>query len=235
MSSVKRKTVVTMMVATGLLVGTFGSFSHEASAADPGFSASSTDIQAEMRELSLVSSVPELPASAATADPASFAAGEALWALWFDDESYEAKLDALVPMIAFRALVPPDQLAATWKNTERRRMIVVLSALTQLGVKYRHNASKQGIAFDCSGLTGWAWSQVGVSLPRNSLSQMRATTLKDRADTLPGDLVYYPGHIMIALGVGNAIIHSPNTGSRVEVRPMMKARVNRYKVASPLG
>ena len=227
---------VTLM---GLSIGAVGAFQPDASAQALG-SGLDRQVLRHMGELdgqfnTTALSRPMVPAVAASNDPASSAAGAALWALWFDDPTYETKLDALIPLVAFRALVPPDQLAAVWKATDKQRMIVVLSALTQLGVPYHRYTSLQGVAFDCSGLTAWAWAQVGLQLPHQSLRQLRASTQKLVDQQLPGDLFYYPGHIMLALGVGNAMIHAPFTGSRIEVRPMMKGRLNRFKVASPVG
>ena len=44
-------------------------------------------------------------------------------------------------------------------------------AKSQLGKPYRY-ASAGPSSYDCSGLTSAAWSQVGVSLPRTSQSQI---------------------------------------------------------------
>ena len=41
----------------------------------------------------------------------------------------------------------------------------VNAAMSQVGVGYRYAAAEPGVAFDCSGLTMWAWGQAGVGLP----------------------------------------------------------------------
>ena len=43
--------------------------------------------------------------------------------------------------------------------------------MSQVGVSYRFAASEPGVAFDCSGLTSWAWAQAGVYLPHQSRQQ----------------------------------------------------------------
>ncbi|MDA2983274.1 MAG: NlpC/P60 family protein, partial [Actinomycetota bacterium] len=52
--------------------------------------------------------------------------------------------------------------------------MAIKAALSQLGVRYRWGASSPGVAFDCSGLTQWAWGKAGVSIPRVSRSQYAA-------------------------------------------------------------
>ena len=47
----------------------------------------------------------------------------------------------------------------------------VAAALSQLGVAYRYATAIPGVAFDCSGLTAWAWGQAGVGLPHQSGQQ----------------------------------------------------------------
>jgi hypothetical protein len=162
------------------------------------------------------------------------ASADALWALWFNDPSYEDKLAEVVPEVARRAHVNPRVLSLVWAQTDRRRMIVLLSALTQVGVPYRHYTMEVGKGFDCSGLTSWAWHQVGVELPKQSLRQIRMVPSIAPEVAQPGDLLYYPGHIMIAIGVGGAIVHAPYTGRTVEVRPMVKYRAKWVRAGAPV-
>jgi len=173
-----------------------------------------------------------LPAVPATSDPLAIVAGDALNALWFDDPSYTDKVALVVPGVAMRARVSLAALAAAWQGASRERMIVVLSALTQVGVPYRRNAMAEGKGFDCSGLTGWAWKQAGFTLPHQSLRQFRMATVTPIELVKPGDLLYYPGHISLAIGVGSALIHAPYTGKTVEVRPMMKQRSSYVRAGS---
>jgi cell wall-associated NlpC family hydrolase len=113
--------------------------------------------------------------------------------------------------------VPAGRLAELWASTDESKQVAMLSALTQLGVPYRSLASEPGVGFDCSGLTTWAFAQVGVELPRVSRDQIRFADSVDVDEAEPGDLVYYPGHVSIYLGE-DLMVHSPNSGNRVEVR-----------------
>ena len=44
--------------------------------------------------------------------------------------------------------------------------------MTQVGVPYRTNTSQEGVGFDCSGLTTYAWARAGVELFRQSGTQI---------------------------------------------------------------
>ena len=46
-------------------------------------------------------------------------------------------------------------------------------------------------AFDCSGLTQWAYKQAGINLPRTTRQQWAATTRISKDQLQPGDLIFY--------------------------------------------
>ncbi len=50
----------------------------------------------------------------------------------------------------------------------------------------------------------------------------------DADEAQAGDLVYYPGHVMMYLGVGDAIVHSRNSGSTVEITFVTGGRSVRF-------
>ncbi len=91
-------------------------------------------------------------------------------------------------------------------------------AKSQLGKPYRY-ASAGPSSYDCSGLTSAAWSQVGVSLPRTSQSQIGVGRSVSKSELQPGDLVFYygssPSHVALYAGNGQ-IIHAPRPGKSVE-------------------
>ncbi|KRO54355.1 MAG: hypothetical protein ABR77_05285, partial [Acidimicrobiia bacterium BACL6 MAG-120322-bin79] len=81
--------------------------------------------------------------------------------------------------------------------------VVIKAALSQLGVTYRWGAKSPGSAFDCSGLTSWAWGMAGVGIPRTSRTQYAGLTRIPTAAVQPGDLIFqgYPiHHVGIYLG-----------------------------------
>jgi cell wall-associated NlpC family hydrolase len=94
-----------------------------------------------------------------------------------------------------------------------RADVAVNAALSQQGVPYQYAASSPGVAFDCSGLTHYAWAQAGVYLPRNSRAQAAAVPNVPPGSAQPGDLIC---HVGIYLG-GGSLVHAPNSGSYVKV------------------
>jgi cell wall-associated NlpC family hydrolase len=96
--------------------------------------------------------------------------------------------------------------------------VAVAAAESQLGVPYVWGGESPGRAFDCSGLTAWAWGQAGVPLPHYSGAQMSDTTPVPVSDLEPGDLLFYgPGgseHVAMYIGNGE-MIEAPYTGAYV--------------------
>ena len=128
-----------------------------------------------------------------------------------------------------------DELAmvAAWSAAPLDHQHAVLGALTQVGVPYRTNTSKEGVGFDCSGLTTYAWGQAGVELFRQSGSQINEAEPLGRETAKAGDLVHYPGHVMMYLGVEDAVVHSVQTGRTVEVDTISERRRNSVRWGDP--
>ncbi|MGB1823083.1 MAG: NlpC/P60 family protein [Ilumatobacteraceae bacterium] len=105
--------------------------------------------------------------------------------------------------------------------------VAIQAALGQLGVPYRYAQASPGVAFDCSGLTYYAWAQAGITLPRNSRMQAAAIPRVPIAAAQPGDLIFYYSpisHVGIYLGNGQ-LVHAPNTGSYVKVANVSWSKV----------
>ena len=121
-----------------------------------------------------------------------------------------------------------DELAMVdaWSSAPIGHQRAVLGALTQVGVPYRTNTSIENEGFDCSGLTTYAWAGAGVDLYRQSGSQISESTRLSKDDAKAGDLVHYSGHIMLYLGVDDAIVHSVQTGRTVEIDTIRRGSVS---------
>ena len=121
-----------------------------------------------------------------------------------------------------------DELAMVdaWSSAPIGNQRAVLAALTQVGVPYRTNTSIENEGFDCSGITTYAWAGSGVDLYRQSGTQISEAKSVSREDAQPGDLIHYPGHIMLYLGVDDAILHSIQTGRTVEVDTLRRTNVS---------
>lgn len=128
---------------------------------------------------------------------------------------------------------PQAEMVEAWAQTPVGHQRAVLAAMTQVGVPYRKNTSKEGVGFDCSGITTFAWAEAGVALERQSGAQIRNASPLDRSAAKAGDLVQYPGHVMMYLGVGDAVIHSVMSGRTVELDTISSRRANSARFGDP--
>jgi cell wall-associated NlpC family hydrolase len=131
--------------------------------------------------------------------------------------AYDSGRHELAVVLASRLSVDATALEATWQAADAPHQLALMGALSQLGVPYRRLASSPGVGFDCSGLTAYAWSQAGVSLPHQSARQIRSIAARTADTAEAGDIVYYPGHAMMYLGLPGTIVHAPYSGRTIEV------------------
>jgi cell wall-associated NlpC family hydrolase len=92
------------------------------------------------------------------------------------------------------------------------------TAMAQLGDPYVWSAAGPD-AFDCSGLTQYAYAAAGIALPHSSRAQSTMGTPVDRADLQPGDLVFFyspVSHVGIYIGNGQ-MVHASTSGQPVIV------------------
>ena len=128
---------------------------------------------------------------------------------------------------------PQAEMVEAWAETPVDHQRAVLAAMTQVGVPYRTNTSQEGVGFDCSGLTTYAWARAGVELVRQSSAQIQNAASLGRSSAKAGDLVQYPGHVMMYLGVGDAVIHSVMRGRTVELDTISERRANSVRFGDP--
>lgn len=97
--------------------------------------------------------------------------------------------------------------------------IVLSVARAYLGTDYVYGGSDPGTGFDCSGLTQYAFSRAGISIPRVSYRQAEAGVAVPKDELRAGDLVAFNSsvsHVGIYIGDGK-FIHSPKTGDVVKI------------------
>ena len=146
----------------------------------------------------------------------------------------ERQIDELAGLIAYLLDADVDELRDTWTNASLQRKIALFSALSQVGVPYKLNADAPFIALDCSALTRFAWAQAGVSIERGSAQQYERGNRVSRDTAQVGDLVWYPGHIMMSLGVPGLIVHARSGERAVEVHRIDSSRMSWMRWVSPI-
>jgi cell wall-associated NlpC family hydrolase len=134
--------------------------------------------------------------------------------------------NAVADAVAGEYGLEPAAVRSAWARAGFQRQVAVLAALSQLGVAYRSNASEPGVGFDCSGLTAYAWGRAGLPLYRQSGVQISNSEPRTQETAQAGDLVQYPGHVMMYLGVGGAIVHAANSQSDVELSTLRDRSYN---------
>jgi len=108
-----------------------------------------------------------------------------------------------------------------------RGAIAVAAAKSQVGVRYIKYMSREGVGFDCSGLTAWAWEQAGVSIPHQSRQQFNTTARVPIAYIEPGDLIYFYSpitHVGIYIG-GGMMVDAPGPGRFVRYAAVTFSKV----------
>jgi cell wall-associated NlpC family hydrolase len=115
-----------------------------------------------------------------------------------------------------------------------RAATAVQAALTRRGDPYVWGAAGPD-AFDCSGLTSWAWAQAGVSLPHNAAAQQGLGTPVPADKLAPGDLVFFGSpayHVGMYIGDG-LYVQAPTSGDVVKVSVLSNA--SDYSGATRVG
>ncbi len=137
-------------------------------------------------------------------------------------DDYQAQYDALtvvqqqevVEEHAGPVLEAPAEVVATSSSAP----VAVDTAMAQLGDPYVWAAGGPD-AFDCSGLTQYAYAAAGVTLPHSSRLQSQMGTAVSRSELQPGDLVFFRSpvsHVGMYIG-GGQMVHAATFGVPVQV------------------
>ena len=92
----------------------------------------------------------------------------------------------------------------------------VEAALARVGTAYVWGA-RGGAGIDCSGLVQTAFARGGHALPRDSDQQEACGEAVDTAQR--GDLVFFPGHVVIAIGA-DEVVHASQEAGAVVIEPL---------------
>ncbi len=141
-------------------------------------------------------------AATAHASGAAHAAGSA-------DSERASRAERTEPLAAASAPVVADGQAA---------QVAIDTAMAQRGKPYVWAAGGP-TAFDCSGLTQFAFRATGINLPHSSRMQSLMGQAVSRDDLQPGDLVFFRSpvsHVGIYIG-GGQMVHAPTSGDVVKV------------------
>jgi peptidoglycan DL-endopeptidase CwlO len=133
------------------------------------------------------------------------------------DRLSAAEQERVTTAVAGRSLSAPsvDELPVAPGSAAA---VAIAAALAQVGDSYVAGGTGPN-AFDCSGLTSFAYSSAGVSLPHSSRAQSTMGRQVSRNELQPGDLVFYYSPIShVALYIGNGmIVHARTYGKPVAV------------------
>jgi cell wall-associated NlpC family hydrolase len=135
-------------------------------------------------------------------------------------ESARSRLDSLnsSPFGGSAALLSSPAFSAALSNAPQTGVVPI--ALRYLGVAYVWGGATPQSGFDCSGLVQYAFAQLGVSLPHNTVAQWNdpnAVSVPE-SDLQPGDLVFFNklDHVGIYIGDGY-FVDAPHTGANVSI------------------
>lgn len=150
-----------------------------------------------------------------------------------EDPTYLSLRRVVSDRVALKMSLDAEMLHKAWSRSSRSHQIAMLTALTQLGVRYVEGKEDPYVQMDCSGLLWYSWRAAGVDMPRQAVSQLDKRMRVDREDARAGDVVGEGTHVHIYLGMGRAMIHAPFNGKSVRLKTMSEAQYNRVVWTRP--
>ncbi|MGY2064233.1 C40 family peptidase [Blastococcus sp. SYSU DS0619] len=180
----------------------------EAQATYDGLAGQQADLEKQVAEFR--AQYEQLTAAERQAAAAAAAAAHA-------EEGHAAEESAAEPRASRSDRAAPAPSAPVVASSSAAQ-VAVDTAMAQRGKPYVWAASGPG-AFDCSGLTSYAYRAAGISLPRASRNQAAVGQAISRDQLQPGDLVFFYSpisHVGIYIGNGQ-MVHAPTSGDVVKV------------------
>jgi cell wall-associated NlpC family hydrolase len=124
------------------------------------------------------------------------------------------------------ALLPASRWQQMREGVTQGASTLISTAMGFIGTPYRRGGSSATTGFDCSGFVRAIYEQAkGLALPHRAREQAAVTTVIDKKDLQPGDLVFFNtmrrafSHVGMYLGNGK-FIHAPRSGERVRVEDL---------------
>lgn len=111
----------------------------------------------------------------------------------------------------------PTATATESSSSGDIRSQIVEASYKYIGTPYGTGAGQM----DCSMFTQAVFAEFGISLPRSSAAQGSAGRAVSASEALPGDLVWWPGHVGIYLGDGQQIA-ARNPSTPLKVSPLYR-------------
>lgn len=109
---------------------------------------------------------------------------------------------------------------------------VATIALQQVGTRYTWGGASPTQGFDSSGLVAWTYKHAGIQVPSN-VRTISANV--SRNNLQPGDLLYFNGHQLLGIYVGNGkYVDAEHTGESVTVH-RLDASAAQYDGATRLA
>jgi cell wall-associated NlpC family hydrolase len=110
------------------------------------------------------------------------------------------------------------KLALEYQSKPARAVRV---ALKYIGTWYVWGGSHYPPGFDCSGLVQFAYSQVGVYLPRTTYSQRYMGRRVFFGELKVGDILFFNYYAHEAMYIGHGMmVEAPHSGSQVRISPV---------------
>jgi cell wall-associated NlpC family hydrolase len=109
------------------------------------------------------------------------------------------------------------------------------AAAQMVGTPYRFGGADPA-GFDCSGLVHYAYRQAGISVPRSTELQHRASSPIPLSEARGGDLLFFNpdgkvSHVGIYIGDGR-FVHAPSTGKSVQLASLQTDYFRRFFVGA---
>lgn len=121
------------------------------------------------------------------------------------------------------ALRPKERKKQGAQEPERLRRMICDDALSYLGTPYRWGG-RSPCGIDCSGLCFNAYLLNGLMLWRDAFADRRYVHEINESELLPGDLIYFKGHMGLYIGDGE-YIHSSAAAGCVTVNSLHKGSI----------